>query len=66
MTEQQNLITPVQAAEYLGVSVRTLNKWRSDGSVKIPFKRVGRACRYSVTELDSYLSQNSFNSMTGN
>mgnify|MGYP000344216753 CR=1 FL=1 len=62
---RQNLITPIQAADYLGVSVRTLNKWRSDGSVSVPFKRIGRACRYSVSDLDAYLAQNSFNSVEG-
>jgi len=65
MAGKQNLITPEQAAEYLGVSVRTLGKWRSTGSVSIPFKRIGKCCRYSVPELDAYLSQNSFNSMAG-
>lgn len=65
MTEQQNLITPEQAAEYLGVSVRSLNKWRSTKTVNIPYKKISKCVRYSVPELDAYLSQNSFNSIAG-
>lgn len=61
MTQKRNLINAFEAADYLSVSVRTLNKWRSDGSVNVPFKRIGRSCRYSIEELDAYLAQNSFN-----
>jgi excisionase family DNA binding protein len=60
MAENKNLMTAVEAADYLSVSVRTLNKWRSTQSVKIPVVRIGRACRYSRSQLDDYISNNSF------
>ena len=60
---KQNVITESGAAKYLGLSVRTMSKARSTGSPKIPFIRIGRACRYSIEELDEYLALNTYNSV---
>lgn len=46
------LLTAEQAAEYLGVAVQTLSKWRCTGEQSIPYIRVGRSIRYRVEALE--------------
>jgi excisionase family DNA binding protein len=58
---RQNLLNSEEAAGYLGVSPRSMIKWRSTGEHGIIFYRVGRSCRYSIADLDAYLAQNRFN-----
>lgn len=48
------LMTVQQAAEYLGLAVSTLNKWRCHGGGPI-FSKMGRAVRYSQKNLDAYI-----------
>lgn len=57
-----NYLTPKQAAAYLNLSVKTLEKWRHEG--KGPsFKRFGnRKIMYSVDDLQSYADSNTFSS----
>jgi len=48
--------TPEQAAEQIGVSTRTLTKWRSEGKF-VPAKRtVGGHSRYSQEQIDSLIN----------
>ena len=61
MTVKLNLITPEEAASYLGVSHRTLAKWRCIGSTTIPFIRVGKCVRYSVSDLDDWITKHTQN-----
>jgi excisionase family DNA binding protein len=56
-TEHDLLLTEVQAAEYLNLSVRTLQSWRVSGS-KIPFVRCGRAIRYRFSDLVAWIKAN--------
>jgi excisionase family DNA binding protein len=47
-------LTPKRVAELLGVSVKTLERMRKDGSGP-PFKKIGKKhIRYSVVELDAW------------
>jgi len=62
MSNKQHFITPEQAAKYLSVSVRTLAKWRSIGSPKIPYSKIGKCIRYNPSELDAYLTKHTYNS----
>jgi ABC-type protease/lipase transport system fused ATPase/permease subunit len=48
------LVTEVQAAQFLNLSVRTLQSWRVSGS-KNPFVRCGRAVRYRVSDLHTWI-----------
>lgn len=48
-----NLKTP-QAAQYLGLAVSTLNKWRCHGGGP-KFLKLGRAVRYRQEDLDAFL-----------
>jgi len=49
------VMTVGQAAEYLGLAVSTLNKWRCHGGGPI-FIKMGRAVRYRVEDLEAYIS----------
>ncbi|NKX43592.1 helix-turn-helix domain-containing protein [Roseibacterium sp. KMU-115] len=51
------LRTTVQAAQYLGVSPKWLERDRMNGAT-VPFIRVGRHVRYSETDLAAFLSAN--------
>lgn len=46
-----------QAAEYLGVTVRTLSVWRCVGRYNIPFIKVGRLVKYRKSDLDTFLDR---------
>ena len=48
------LMTVQQAADYLGLAVSTLNKWRCLGGGPV-FLKMGRAVRYRQKNLDSYM-----------
>ncbi|ULR31767.1 helix-turn-helix domain-containing protein [Dickeya fangzhongdai] len=49
--------TRPEAADYIGVSPRTLANWHSSGRVKIPFYKVGRKKTiYLKSDLDAYLA----------
>lgn len=50
-----NLMTTKQAAEMLGLSPRTLENWRVRGDGP-GFVKVGRAVRYSMSDLVLYCS----------
>ena len=62
-TEYDLLLTEVQAAEFLNLSVRTLQSWRVSGS-RIPFVRCGRAIRYRFSDLIVWIKANTVNSTT--
>ena len=51
------LLPPPEAAEYLGVTVRTLSVWRCVGRYNIAFIKVGRLVKYRQSELDAFLSR---------
>jgi excisionase family DNA binding protein len=53
-----NLISRKATAEYLGISEATLRKWASTRLVALPFYRVGRAVRYSITDIEEFLRVN--------
>jgi len=48
--ELPRLLTPDELSDYLGVPIRTLDRWRSQGTGP-PFVRFGRAIRYPVPRL---------------
>ena len=52
------VMTVKQAAEYLGLAVSTLNKWRCHGGGPV-FIKMGRAVRYRVEDLEAYISYSS-------
>ncbi|MDK9605509.1 helix-turn-helix domain-containing protein [Lelliottia wanjuensis] len=49
-------LTRQEAAEYLGITARTLANWHSSGRVKIPLYKIGRKkVLYLQSDLDAYL-----------
>ena len=54
MTER--LLTQQQLADELQVSVRTLERWRQEGTGPA-FIRVGRALRYRRADIDAWPNQ---------
>lgn len=51
MTTDDKLLTPKQAAEFLGVKETTLANWRSTKRYNLPFIKVGSLVRYKLSDL---------------
>jgi excisionase family DNA binding protein len=51
------LLTPKEAAEFLGVPEGTLAQWRSQRRGPSYFKLEGRLVRYRASDLENYLSR---------
>lgn len=60
-TSNTNLLNETQAAEYLGLSVRTLQAWRVRGG-QVAYARLGRCIRYRLEDLDDWIKSNRFTS----
>ena len=54
-----DLLTPEQAAQALGLSVKTLAVWRSTGRHALPFIRCGGRVRYRRSDVDAWLESQS-------
>ncbi|RVE97202.1 DNA-binding protein [Sinorhizobium meliloti] len=54
---QGRLLRTEQAAEYLGLGVSTLEKYRLTGGGP-RYSKLGRSVRYSSTDLDDWISAN--------
>jgi excisionase family DNA binding protein len=52
---QSELLNTGQAAEYLGVTVGTLEVWRCSKRYQIPYYKTGRLVEYRRSDLDSWL-----------
>lgn len=50
-----DLLSAKQAAEYLGVTVSTLEVWRCTKRYPIPFIKVGHLVKYRQSALDAFL-----------
>ena len=59
------LLTPEQAAEYLGVKVQTLAVWRTTHRYKLPFTKVGVKVRYRLADLQAWLSSRTHTGTAG-
>lgn len=52
------LLTVEQAADYLGLAVSTLNRWRCHGEGPV-FIKLGRAVRYRKSDINAYIERRS-------
>ena len=50
----KRLLTATDAADYLGISITTLNRMTKEGKL-VPYRTLGGHRRYSLTMLDEYL-----------
>jgi len=48
------------AAEHIGIAAATLQYWRTTGSQKIPFIKVGGRVMYRISDLDKWLDDRTF------
>lgn len=53
-----------QAADYLQVSVRTLDVWRCTRRYPIPFVKIGSRVRYRRADLDAWLASRTHGAAT--
>lgn len=57
MNEQQHMLTPKQAAHYLGISEGALRLWRTEGKGPRHFKAGEKLVRYRRVDLDSWIEE---------
>ena len=55
--DEQELISPAQAAKMLGVSITTLRNWEKAGKIKC-IKTLGGHRRFKVDEIKKILNEN--------
>lgn len=60
-----DLLTPEQAAQFLGLSPRTLSVWRCTGRWNLPFVKIGRTVRYNRDTLIAWAEKHSRSFQTG-
>ena len=57
-----NLVNPLlsrdQAAKYLGVKTTTLNVWSCTKRYNLAFVKIGRLCKYRLSDLDAFIARN--------
>ena len=53
-TAADQLLTEAQAAEYLNISIRTLQAWRVQGGGP-RYSKLGRSVRYRQRDLDAFV-----------
>lgn len=51
------LLTPPEAAAYIGVTESTLSVWRCVGRYDIPYIKSGRLVKYRMSALDAFLDR---------
>lgn len=49
------LLTPQQAAEYLGIDAGSLSVWRSTKRYPLPYVKVGRLVKYRLSDLEAFI-----------
>lgn len=54
---QSDLLTREEASAYLRVPLGTLDNWRSNRIVRVPFYKVGGRVFYRQPELDAFLQR---------
>lgn len=56
LMQDEALLTPQQAADFLNVSIHTLASWRTrDTGARVPWYEVGGQVRYKRSELEVWL-----------
>ena len=52
-----NMMTDVEVADYLGLSVSTIRRWRLLGTGSLPYRRFSGSIRYWKAEVDEWIKQ---------
>lgn len=59
----KRLLTPTEAAEFLGIKPQTLAVWRSSKRYDLPYVRCGNAIRYKLSDLEKWLESRTVGSV---
>lgn len=51
----KKLLTPIEVAEILGVSVETLNVWRATKRYNLNYIKSGRLVRYRLEDVEAFI-----------
>lgn len=62
---ENQLLTPSQASEFLGISEQTLAIWRSNKRYNLKYVKVGRYVRYRFHDLMLFLESRTISSEEG-
>jgi excisionase family DNA binding protein len=57
VTEQENTLTPLKAAKYLGISEAALRLWRSEGRGPRYYRAGVKLVRYRKSDLDRWIEE---------
>jgi excisionase family DNA binding protein len=57
MSQNNELLTPDEVSDLLGVKKHTLAVWRSSGRYNLPFHKAGRLVRYCQSDIDDFLER---------
>ncbi len=52
------LLTRIEAGEYLGVSPKTLAIWACTKRYPLPMVKIGRLVKYRLEDLDNFITNN--------
>jgi hypothetical protein len=50
-----NLLTPSQAADLLGVTIGTLAVWRCTSRYPLPFVKIDRCVKYRINDINNFI-----------
>jgi len=56
-TDLRPLLDSTQAAEALGISINTLGRDRLNGTLGVPFIKLGRSIRYHIDDLNDWVAK---------
>lgn len=57
MDINSNLLTPEEAALYMGIQPKTLATWRSTKRYGLRYVKLGRSVRYRLEDLEKFITE---------
>jgi excisionase family DNA binding protein len=54
---QIDLLSRLQAAEYLGISAKTLAVWACTKRYNLPYVKIGRLVKYNRADLEAFIAE---------
>ena len=54
---EERAYTEKEAAEILGVSIKTLQAWRFQGKTELPYCKIGRGVRYFGPDIRAFIDR---------
>lgn len=51
------LLTPQEVSNILGISVETLNVWRATKRYKLPYTKIGHLVRYRSNDIEAFIQE---------